>query len=129
LFSAVWALTQYRSTAPVFMFVVLAVALVIPGWVAWVALHAQASHLVIACAVAAIVSGPMIQLIFVGGGRLTRALIYGWIGFGFLVSIVVALQIMRRARSVGLIAGPVLGANALVLAMLPLSWLLTVRFG
>ena len=45
-----------------------------------------------------------------------------------LVGILVALWVMRRGGRIGLVAGSLLGANAMCLAMLPLLWLVMIPF-
>jgi hypothetical protein len=127
LFSAAWALTQYGGTGAATPFLVIGVALFIPGWAAWFALHAPSGYAVVVTAAAAAISGPMIQLIFVGGSRIVRALIFGWIGIAFLVGILVAYWIMRRASSLGPVLGAILGANAMILLMLPMILAVFVR--
>ena len=127
LFSAAWALTQYVPTGAATPFLLIGVALLIPGWAAWFALHTPSSYAVVATAAAAAISGPMIQLIFVGGSRLVRVLLFGWIGIAFLVGILVAYWIMRRATSFGPVLGAILGANAMILLMLPMILALFVR--
>ena len=124
LFSAAWASIDYVGV--IALFLMFAVAFVIPGWAAWVASKARSSIAVVGTAVAATMSYPAIQLIFIGGGRLGRALFYGWIGLAFLMGILVALWVMRRGGSIGLIAGWILGANAMALAMLPLLLLVMI---
>jgi len=126
LFSAAWALTQYASTGAATPFLLIGVALFIPGWAGWVALHARYSYAVVAVAAAAAVGGPAIQLIFVGGSRVARVLIFGWIGVAFLLGILVALWIMRRASSIALVLGAILGANTMILLMLPMILALLV---